>query len=122
LALKKFGLFELNIEVCGAVLVIVYLAYLLFRQNKIRNLSTNKSLQIELSVKKNKWNIYNYMVTVIGVYSIVSTELNTSIYSWTILNYLTVLIISLLVYCLYKCTSYEKRFLVVQNNELHFIE
>jgi hypothetical protein len=125
LALKKFGLFELNIEVCGAVLVIVYLAYLLFRQIKKRNLSIDKSLQIELPGKKNKWNIYNYLVTAIGVYSIVSTELNTSIYSWTILNYLTVLIImllSLLVYSLYKGTSYEKRFLMVQNNELHFIE
>jgi hypothetical protein len=46
-------------------------------------------------------------------------------YSWTILNYLTVLIILLLlllVYSLYKGTSYEKRFLVVQNKELHFIE
>jgi len=34
LALKKFGLYELNIKVCGAVLVIVYLGYLLFHHIK----------------------------------------------------------------------------------------
>ncbi|AGC77551.1 hypothetical protein [Nonlabens dokdonensis] len=120
IVVRNLDFFKEHKEVCFSIVIIAYFIYHIFIK-----WNNTESINIDLPGNKKQFNIFNYFIVIVGIYSIFNDDLNNSIPSWSFKNFLVYLIIALLISIflyLYVDDSFEKRVVIIKNDRLYFQE